>query len=468
MDSTEASVLDGFLREVGPAQAFEVLAALLPDGAVFVVDAERNIVHWSAGAETLLGFTAEEAVGRLCLSSIRCHNCMLGCGIARYGSVEGVSLELFRGDERWVPVRKYARAFFGDAGEFRGGIEVLLPAGEPRESQGRESTPSAGGADPFALPGDTEAFHGLVSRDPVMRRAFQSIRNVAETDANVLVRGESGCGKELAARAIHRESQRRSGPFVAVNCASLTPSLVESQLFGHERGAFTGAVSERRGLFQQADGGTLFLDEVAELPLEMQGKLLRVLEERRVRPLGGDREIEVDVRVVAATHRSLRDEAKAGRFREDLMYRLRVVPLFLPPLRERRGDVEALLWQLLAEFNARGPREVARVAPDAMRALLDHSWPGNVRELRNVVEYAFAVGRGAELRLDELPPELREDPAPHDPPASVLGKIRRRGDEQARIREALQLSEGRIGEAAARLGMSRATFWRKRRKYALE
>ena len=456
--------LDGFLAEVGPTEAFEVLSGLLPDAAVFVVDGERNVLHWSPGAEKVLGFTAGEALGRLCLSSIRCRNCMLGCGIARHGKVDGYPLELFRRDERWIPVAKYARAFFDEEGEFRGGIEVLVPTGEARDD---EAAPATGGAPPsFPLPPDTETFHGLVSRDPVMRRAFQAVRNVAETDATVLVRGESGCGKELVARAIHRESHRRDGPFVAVNCAALTPSLVESELFGHVRGAFTGAVAERRGLFQQADGGTLFLDEVAELPLEMQAKLLPVLEQHGVSPVGGEREIAVDVRVIAATHRALREEVKAGRFREDLMYRLRVVPIFLPPLRERRGDVETLLWHFLAEFDRRGPRRVERVAPDAMRALLDHDWPGNVRELHNAVEYAFAVGRGPELRLDELPVELREA-APGDRPTSVATRSRPRGDERARIREALQLSEGRIGEAAERLGMSRATFWRKRRKHGL-
>ncbi|MHC4934276.1 MAG: sigma-54 interaction domain-containing protein [Planctomycetota bacterium] len=460
-----SAALEAFLGEIGPAEAFEVLSGLLPDAAVFVVDADRNVLHWSPGAEKVLGFPAEEAVGRLCLSSIRCRNCMLGCGIARLGHVDGVPLDLYRRDERWIPVEKYARAFFGADGEFLGGIEVLLPTGAPGESEG-ERDPETD-AERFSPSADTETFHGLLSRDPVMRRAFQSIRNLAETDASVLLRGESGCGKELAARAIHHESHRRDAPFVAVNCAALTPSLVESELFGHVRGAFTGAVSERRGLFQQADGGTLFLDEVAELPLEMQGKLLRVLEQRQVAPLGGDREIAVDVRVIAATHRALREEVKAGRFREDLMYRLRVVPVFLPPLRERRGDVEVLLWHLLEEFNARGPRRVERVAPDAMRALLDHAWPGNVRELRNVVEYAFAVGRGPELRRDELPPELQEGAQERRAGAPTARVTRRDGDEKARIREALQLSEGRINEAADRLGMSRATFWRKRRKYDL-
>ena len=448
--------LDAFLGGIGPGEAFRCLAELLPDAAVFVVDRERTVVHWSAGAEKLLGYSEQEAVGRLCLSSIRCRSCTLGCGIAKYGSVDGHAQHLYRADERWAPTKKYARAFFDASGAFAGGIEVLVPTGP---SQAEEGALEAGAQ----LPPDAQEFHGLVSRDAGMLRAFQTIRNVAETEATVLVRGESGSGKELVARAIHLESHRAKGPFVAVSCAALTPSLLESELFGHVRGAFTGAVRDRKGLFEQAHAGTLFLDEVAELPLEVQSKLLRVLEEREVTPVGGNRAVPVDVRVIAATHRALRREVEEGRFREDLMYRLRVVPVFLPPLRERRGDVELLLRSFLRRFNEAGPRHVATIAPEAMRALLDHDWPGNVRELRNVVEYAFAVGRGEELARDELPPELTEG-------GREAGELPRKGPghgEGDRIREALQLSGGRVGRAAERLGMSRATFWRKRRKLGI-
>jgi two-component system response regulator AtoC len=455
----DSDPLDRVLETFGPREAVETLAGLLPDAAVFVVDAERTIVHWSAGAERLLGDRAADAEGRICLHAIRCRQCLLGCGIAEHGRVHGVALELYRTDRQVVPMRKYARGFFDAEGRFTGGIEVLVPTGEPHPEEGIFSAST--------VPAEEEIFHGLASRDPTMRRAFQTIRNVAETDATVLVRGESGTGKELVARALHAESHRREGPFVAVNCAALTPSLIESELFGHRKGAFTGAATERQGLFQQADGGTLFLDEIAELPLDVQSKLLRVLEERVVTPLGGERPVPVDVRVVAATHRALREEVQKGAFREDLMYRLRVVPLFLPALRERRGDVELLLRRFLDEFNRRGPRRVERIAPEAMRALLDHHWPGNVRELRNVLEYAFAVGRGPEIRLDELPPEFGEPEERAAPPAPARSARAPRDDEETRIRRALERSRDKVGEAAALAGMSRATFWRKRRKYGI-
>jgi len=452
---TRPRPLDRWLAEVGPREAFEVLAGLLPEAVVFAVDRERNVVYWSEGAERVLGFTRREVEGRMCLAGIRCRNCMLGCGLEQHGAIDGFPLELFRTDGRVVATQKYARAFHAADGSFAGGIEVLIPAGPAFSPEAHEAE----------LPHDAEVFRGLVSRDPGMKRAFQIIRNVAETDATVLVRGESGTGKELVARALHAESHRCDRPFVAVNCAALTPTLIESELFGHRKGAFTGAVSDRMGLFSQADGGTLFLDEVAELPLEVQAKLLRVLEEQVVTPVGATREVTIDVRVIAATHRALREEVKRGTFREDLMYRLRVVPIFLPALRERPGDVEVLLRRFLVEFNARGPRRVVRIAPDAMRALLDHGWPGNVRELRNVVEYAFAVGRGPELQLDELPPEFREGGEGSADRASSPRV--RQTPEAERIRAALQDTHGHVGEAAALLGMSRPTFWRKRKKYGL-
>jgi transcriptional regulator with PAS, ATPase and Fis domain len=376
---------------------------------------------------------------------------MRGCGIQEYKRVEGVPLKLYRADGEVTSVRKTGHAFFDEEGGFLGGIEVLRPNIETVEE--RREVVSA----------EAEVFHGMLSRDPGMMVVFQTIKNVAETDATALIRGESGTGKELVARAIHAESHRAKGPFVAVNCSALSPALLESELFGHTKGAFTGAVQARAGLFERADGGTLLLDEVAELAPELQAKLLRVLEEQVVIPVGGARAKKVNVRVLAATHRSLRAQVRSGAFRADLMYRLRVVPIYLPPLRDRKGDVELLIHHFVDVLNQRGLREVLALAPDTMQALLDHSWHGNIRELKNVLEYAFAVGRGSEIKRSELTPELREAAA-----TEVLShRVSPVMDEEERIRAAMAKSGGHLGNAAQMLGMSRPTLWRKRKKYGI-
>ncbi len=305
---------------------------------------------------------------------------------------------------------------------------------------------------------NAQNFHGILSRSPLMRDIFQIIQTAAQTEATVLVRGESGSGKELVARAIHELSERKDAPFLAVNCAALSSNLLESELFGHVRGAFTGAIKDHKGLFQRAQGGTLFLDEIAELPMELQAKLLRVIQERNYVPVGGVCSMPVNVRLVAATHRSLREEVKNGRFREDLMYRLRVVPIYLPPLRERREDISLLMWAFIHQHNAANRRKIEEIEPEAMRLLLDYAWRGNIRELQNVVEYAFAVGRGTILKSAELPPEFREvQPIIIHKPISME-------DEKSAIQRALTENKN-VNAAAESLGMSRATFWRKRKLY---
>ncbi len=245
---------------------------------------------------------------------------------------------------------------------------------------------------------------GMITVAPEMQALFELVRRAARSDATVLVRGESGTGKELVAAAIHEQSPRASHPFRAVNCATFTPELLASELFGHVRGAFTGAFADRRGLLATADGGTLFLDEVAELPLELQARLLRVLQVRRFTPVGGTEELEVDVRIVSATNAALRKLVAQGRFREDLMYRIRVVVLYLPRLVERTGDLEALTWHFIDEFNQRGPRRIHAIDQAAWAAMRAYPWPGNVRELRNNIEAASVLGEGPVLRLEELPP----------------------------------------------------------------
>lgn len=313
--------------------------------------------------------------------------------------------------------------------------------------------------------GELEAmnFHGIISASPVMRDLFGLIERVARTDSSVLIRGETGTGKELVARAIHAMSHRNKGNFLAINCATLTPELLASELFGHVRGAFTGAVRDKKGLFEMADKGTIFLDEIAELPLDLQARLLRVLQERNFVPVGGGEPINVDVRVLSATNKALREEVEQGRFREDLMYRVRVVPIFLPPLMERSGDIELLTWHFIDEFNARGMREVTDVESTVMEAMLSYHWPGNVRELRNVLEYAFAVGEGPVLSFDELTPELRGE-APISRRATALTES---DLERRRLLEALNQARGRKQEAAEILGVSRTTLWRKLKEHGI-
>lgn len=305
-------------------------------------------------------------------------------------------------------------------------------------------------------------FHGMLSSSPRMQALFDLLTRVARTDASILLRGETGVGKELAARAIHRLSARSGGPFQAINCATLTPELAASELFGHVRGAFTGAVTHRDGLFALGDGGTIFLDEIAELPLPIQARLLRVLQERTFVPVGGVTAREVNVRLLSATHKSLRREVEARTFREDLMYRIRVVPVFIPPLAERDDDISALAWRFVREFNRSTPRTVNGFTNEAYDMLRTYSWPGNIRELRNVIEYAFAVGLGDTIGPDELPPELRGEAPPKRP---LRGS--REDEEASSIRAALVAADGQRSRAAEQLGISRTTLWRRMRELDL-
>jgi transcriptional regulator with PAS, ATPase and Fis domain len=317
-------------------------------------------------------------------------------------------------------------------------------------------------------------FHGMWTRDAAMKRAFHIAERAARREASVLVRGETGTGKELFARAIHALSPRATGPFAAINCAALPPTLLESELFGHVRGAFTGAVRDQPGFFKGADRGTAFLDEVAEMPLELQAKLLRVLETKTVIPVGGREPIPVDARIVAATHQSLRSAVLAGRFRADLMYRLRVIPIFLPPLRARPLDVALLAQKTIEELNRQGGRQIARVSPPAQAALESYPWPGNVRELRNALEYAYVIGEGPVLVPSDLPSEIAQPgtspdaveaaPLVNAPPAPSPSEP----PEVSRIRRALERSGGSRERAAQMLGISRVTLWRRMRDLGIE
>ncbi|WP_224960927.1 sigma-54 interaction domain-containing protein [Geomonas subterranea] len=316
------------------------------------------------------------------------------------------------------------------------------------------------------------SFGGMIGRSPAMQPVFQMIRSTAPLDSTILITGESGTGKELVARELHGKSRRSGSPLIKVNCAALPENLLESELFGFEKGAFTGALKERKGKFEQAHRGTLFLDEIGELPLSAQAKLLRVLQEKTVERIGGSREIQVDVRIVAATNRDLRDDVAAGHFREDLFYRLNVIPIELPPLRERLEDILPLATIFLSRFASEMGRPELNISREAKEALLTHRYPGNVRELKNAMERATALCGGDTLTIDDLPPEFGShpgdarggEPARRPVHGSTLStKLDNR--EAELIEQALAVSGNRRAEAARLLGISRKTLWKKMKRY---
>ncbi|HEX8907418.1 MAG TPA: sigma-54 dependent transcriptional regulator [Longimicrobiaceae bacterium] len=318
--------------------------------------------------------------------------------------------------------------------------------------------------------GDDDA---AIGASPAMLEVFRMVGRVANSPATVLVLGESGTGKELVARAIHRNSGRASGPFVALNCAAIPENLLESELFGHEKGAFTGAIARKVGRFERASGGTLLLDEIGDMSLALQAKILRALQEREIERVGGDERIPVDVRVVAATNKNLRAAISDGTFREDLYFRLAVVTLQLPRLVERGGDVDLLVRHFVAVHAARYGREIRGIARSVLDRLHEHDWPGNIRELRNVLERAVLLAHGSILLPEHLPLDQLRPPAPEDgasgaPLAGYAPSLPLADVERLHIREVLKLVRGHLGKASEVLGVHRNTLTRKIREYGLD
>ncbi len=381
-----------------------VAAASLLDGlpvGVALLDTERRVIRINSRGEALLGIGPDQACGLPCHHVIRSSRCFKDCPLAPGGPdgglVEAVSTtcpishdtDIIDRQRRKVPVRACVVPLHDEKGRHVGYMEVL-----------EEVTACAAPAPSAA--GDSE-LEGFISHSPAMQPLFSAMRIIAETDSTVLITGETGTGKDLLAEAIHKASGRASGPFVKVNCGALPEHLLESELFGHVRGAFTGAVSDKPGRFRLAAGGTLFLTEIGDLPLSLQVKLLTVLDDQCIHPLGATRPVTVDVRIIAATHRNLERMVQEGRFREDLLFRLNVVRLHVPPLREREGDVRLLLDHFLRRMASSGKRGVQSFTPEALKLLCEYDWPGNVRELRNIVEYAVHFSSGDTIGIPSIP-----------------------------------------------------------------
>ena len=435
-----------------------VSAVLESLGRVLIcLDREFRVVHTSPLLAEMLGSDSSHSLSGKPVAQLLGSELFAGDGALRHALERGerregwrASMTLSDGTTRLVScsAAPFKRDSLGVCDPNVAYIIIVRPA---------EDDPSTGTASPVG-------FAGMIARSSAMTRLFHLVDNLQTSDATILLTGESGTGKEVLAHAIHANSLRKGNRFVAINCAALPAELLESELFGHVRGAFTGAVRDRAGRVELATGGTLFLDEIGDLPLQLQVKLLRFLQDKTFERVGDSHTRKADLRLIAATNVDLRRAIADGRFREDLFYRLRVVPIEIPPLRARREDIEPLARFLLVRVAGRHGREL-RFSPDAIRALLRYSWPGNVRELENAIEYAVAVGRGQTIHPEDLPMEILE-PADLQLPHVDESQHKRR-NETERLRAALEQHHWNREATAQALGIGRTTLWRRMREAQL-
>ncbi|WP_075188151.1 sigma-54 interaction domain-containing protein [Teredinibacter haidensis] len=422
---------------------------------VFTVDQDWRITAFNAAAERITRISREAAIGKRCCDVFRANICEKDCVLRRTISsgkpVLNAMAYIVNSEGEQIPIRISTALLKDNAGNIVGGVETfqdLTVVEQLRKELHARFT-----------------FEDIIGRSAPMKQLFELVPLVAESNSTVLIEGPSGTGKELFARAIHNLSPRRTKPFIAVNCAALPDTLLESELFGHKAGAFTDARRDKPGRFALAEGGTIFLDEIGDISPAMQVRLLRVLQERVIEPLGGVKALAIDVRVIAATNKTLQKEVRAGRFRDDLYYRIRVVHLLLPGLKQRREDIPLLVDYLITKFNRLQGKDIAGVSNEVMARLMEHDYPGNVRELENIIEQAFVLCRGGMLHLNHLPPELRPTSA-HSPESSQpmsLSEI-----EKVFISEALQRNQGNRKQTALDLGINVSTLFRKIRNLSIE
>jgi len=409
-------------------------------------DLQRRIFFFNAEAERITGFSRQEVVGHDChdvfgapFCGQRCSFCD-GAPFVRENIAYPLSIMTKQGAPRRLEFR--ATLMRDEAGEAVGVLAAFSDVTVLRELERRS--------------GETNRFANIIGADNQMRGLFQQIVDVAQYDFPVHISGETGTGKELVANAIHNESRRGGAPFVPINCGALPEGLIESELFGHVKGAFSGAIRDKKGRFELADGGTVFLDEVADLPKPLQVKLLRFLQEGRFEKVGGERTVVVNVRVISATNKDLRAEVKGNTFREDLFYRLNVIPIHIPPLRERRNDVPLLAGHFLRQVAERSGQSMPKISDAAMALLMDYDWPGNVRELQNAVQFALVKCDHKTITPADLPLELRPTSNPNLAPRPERGRKLNRQS----VQEALLKTAGNKARAARTLGVGRATLYR--------
>jgi PAS domain S-box-containing protein len=426
--------------------------------AVFTINTRWRITGFNRRAEEVTGFKRHEVLGRFCWEIFKSDRCQTDCPL-KATLADGVTrtdqdVRMVNAGGRNLNVLVNTSIFTNRKGAVAGAIEFFRPLTMVNQPTGVKVGPS---------PPEIE----IIGQSALLTEIIRLLPDIAASEANVVIQGESGTGKELFAKAIHYQSPRAQGPFVAVNCSALAESLLESELFGHVKAAFTGAIASKVGRFELAKGGTLFLDEIGEFKPELQVKLLRVLEERVFWRVGGTQPLPIDARIIVATSRNLKEEVRHLRFREDLYYRLLTVPLYLPPLRDRPEDIPPLVEQFINRLNQKYKKDIRGLDPKVLALLQNYHWPGNVRELQRVLEYAFVFVKGHVITKAHLP-ELEEVPSKHQPSfIRIPQKPSLWEDERRAIQTALQKARGRRQVAARLLGISRSSLWRKMRAHNL-
>jgi len=440
----------------------------IPDG-LMVVDPQGTILLVNQAMEHLTGYGAAEMVGEPC-TILNCDVCEIyqseakeqWCRLYEVKKVNNKRCLFMKKSGIYRSVKKNASVLEDSKGRILGALEIYQDISEleKRDLKIQELSRKVN---------DEIGFCGMLGESVLMKGVFQIVEKVAQSDAPVLITGESGTGKELVAQAIHRMGRRSEGPLVQFNCAALTPSLLESELFGHVKGAFTGAYRHRKGRFEAAQGGDIFLDEIGDLPLSLQAKLLRVLETKQIERVGDHASINVDVRIITATNRNLPNLIQQGKFREDLYFRINVVPVQLPPLRERVEDIPLLVTAFTRRLRQRSLKKILGIDPEVMDLFVRYRWPGNVRELKSILEYAFVIAESGMIRLDHLPKDfnfVRDNISQREPAwASPVDPLEL--EEKTALLEALRQCGGNKTKAAKLLKVHRMTVWNRMRKHGI-
>ena len=445
-------------------QYWKTVVDTIQDG-VMVVDVNGTIISVNQAMERITGYSRQELIGKQC-SALNCNICEVAiehdgshwCLLFKTGKLERRKCTLTRKDGCQVHILKNASILQNPNGQVIGAVETMTDITELVEKDTqlqaiRRQLQSEDG------------FEGIIGASPMMTQVFDMIMKVSGSDAPILILGESGTGKELVAQAIHRHSDRSDNPYVKVNCAALNESLLESELFGHVKGAFTGAFQNREGRFEAAAGGSIFLDEIGDLPLSIQIKLLRTLEEKVIERVGDNRPIPVDVRIITATNRNLKTLVEAGRFRNDFYYRINVIPIMLPPLRERKQDISLLAEYFFERVQLKADKPIRGISPEAMEALIRYPWPGNVRELKSAFEYACVTCNETMIQPQHLPPDIHFSSPP--PVSEPSGAMTTDNLKKHQLIQALEQANGNQSQAGRILGVSRVTVWNRMLRYGL-